>query len=157
MRTIFITLFLINLQISFAQDLKFKRVKSKPYTEEYTIDKKTKQKSGNYKLIQKYRDTSVIQITGQYKDNNKIGIWKYNYFNDFLVYDHSKDSIMAVPSKISKCDSFFVKIDNKFILSKVDFPPIFFGYWDQLYDLIETKYETIFIDNLLDNYFIFDI
>lgn len=136
MRTLSILCLILFNQNSFSQDLKVKKIKLRPYLEIYTIDKHTNKKHGSYRLLQKYKDTTVVEISGQYNQGIRINKWFFNYYQDSLVYNHSNDSILHIPKLIIDCDSFYIKNGNEYKLSRIDLPPIYLGYWDQIYDII---------------------
>jgi len=59
-----------------------------------------------------------------------------SYYPDTLIYNHTNDSIILFPKLIALRDTFYIRGSSGFTLSKVDYSPFYFGYWDQVYDII---------------------
>lgn len=113
-------------------------------TEIYHIDKKTKNREGSYlKINNSSRDTL---ITGWYQNNNKTGVWKYNAVKNrpYLYYDYSNLQVLKFPRNISQIDSFLVKTDTAFTLSKIDRAPVYLGYISEMNDLITSEVKIPF-------------
>ena len=117
---------------SHAQELKTKKILTGNCQEIFTIDKKSKLKNGEYlKLDIKSRDTLV---SGTFRDNQKTGTWKYNGKGSkpWIAYDYDKKMLNPISAEISKIDSFMIKKDNVFVSEKVDAPPVYLGFKDEL-------------------------
>lgn len=126
--------------VSFGQK-KYRTVKNKLnliHKEVYQIEKKNKIKDGFYYIIKNNtKDTLVI---GNYKDDKKVGIWKYYGKGKipYMVYDFSKNELLSNRSRIIY-DSTYIKKEDKYILDKVDNPQIPIGFKDQAqYDLAKS-------------------
>lgn len=107
------------------------------YTDTYHIDKKSKSKEGTYlKVNNNSRDTL---ITGNYDNNRKVGLWKYNSSRNkpYLYYDYSNKEIKVFPRDIAKIDTFLVKSDSAYELRKVDRAPAYLGYKSEIRDIIQ--------------------
>ena len=117
---------------SYAQEMKTKKILTGNCQEIFTIDKKSKLKNGEYlKLDIKSRDTLV---SGTFRDDLKTGVWKYNCkaSKPWITYDYDKKILNPISEEITEIDSFMIKKDNVFVSEKVDAPPVYLGYKDEL-------------------------
>ena len=117
---------------SYAQELKTRKILTANYQEIFTIDKKSKLKNGEYlKLDIKSRDTLV---SGTFRDDLKTGTWKYNGKGSkpWITYDYDKKMLNPISAEISKIDSFMIRKDDMFVSEKVDSPPLYIGYKDEI-------------------------
>jgi len=117
---------------SYAQELKTKKILTGNFQEIFTIDKKSKLKNGEYlKLDIKSRDTLV---SGTFRDDQKTGTWKYNgkESKPWITYDYDKKILNPISEEITEIDSFMIKKDNVFVSEKVDAPPVYLGFKDEL-------------------------
>lgn len=131
--TILIVLFFLP---SFAQELKTKKVATDIYLEIFTIDKKSKLKNGEYlKINSKSRDTL---ISGTFRDDIKSGVWKYNSrgTKPWITYDYDKKMLARLSDEINKIDSFMIRKGDTFISDKVDSPPLYIGYKDEINQIL---------------------
>jgi hypothetical protein len=122
--------------ISFSQERKIKTKKSDYYIEIYSINKETKKKDGDYiKINKSTKDTLII---GYYKNDTKVGKWKFNksHNRNYIIYDYDSAVFCLKPRKIEKIDSFYIKKDTAFILTKVDSPPIYISYDSEIKDIL---------------------
>jgi len=117
---------------SFAQEMKTKKISTEKYLELFTVDKDSKLKNGAYLKID--RNTKDTLISGEYRNDLKIGIWKYNRrgAQPWIAYDYDKNKITQISEQISKIDSFMIKKDDVFVFEKVDAPPVYLGFKDEL-------------------------
>jgi len=98
----------------------------------FTIDKKSKLRIGEYlKIDTKSSDTLIL---GTYKDDLKTGIWNYNSKDSkpWISYDYDKKVLSRLSDQISKSDSFSIRKNDTFISEKVDSPPLYIGYKDEV-------------------------
>jgi len=133
---LFILISLIFLP-SFAQELKTKKISTGDYLEVFTIDKGSKLRNGGYlKIDMKTKDTL---ISGAFRDNLKTGIWKYNDLKSkpWITYDFDKKYLTRLSDELSRIDSFMIRKDDKFVFEKVDSPPTYIGYKDEMKNLLE--------------------
>jgi len=117
---------------SYAQELKTKKIFTGNFQEIFAIDKKSKLKNGEYlKLDIKSRDTLV---SGSFRDDQKTGTWKYNGKGSkpWITYDYDKKMLNPISAEITKVDSFMIRIDDTFVSEKVDLPPLYIGYKDEI-------------------------
>ncbi|MCX6238602.1 MAG: energy transducer TonB [Bacteroidia bacterium] len=131
--TILIVLFFLP---SFAQELKTKKVATDIYLEIFTIDKKNKLKNGEYfKIDTKSRDTL---ISGTFRDDIKSGVWKYNIRGTkaWITYDYDKKLLIPTPDQIIKIDSFVIRKGDAFEFEKVDSPPLYIGYKNEVQNIL---------------------
>lgn len=137
------TLLYILLMLSFVSfgQKKYKTVKKKInliHKEVYQIEKKSKLKEGFYYYIDTSKNDTLI--SGNYKDDKKVGLWKYYGRGKFpyLEYDFSTNKLISNRYRITK-DSTYIKKDDKYILDKVDSPQIHIGFKNQAeYDLAKS-------------------
>lgn len=109
---------------------KQKEVKDQYYTCKYNIDKNSKLKDGEF--IQIKNSTQDTLVIGQYKNDQKIGLWKYKTSGnkDYILYNYDNKSVEYLAPVISKVDSFLViePSNGIYFLNKVDSPPVYLGY-----------------------------
>ena len=67
-------------------------------------------------------------IFGNYCNDRKCGDWVYKYDKDSLVYNYNDSTIKYISKGLLSSDSANVKVEDKFILKKVDSPAILIGY-----------------------------
>jgi len=117
---------------SFAQELKTKKISTENYIELFTVEKNSKLKDGAYLKID--RNTKDTLISGNYRNDLKVGIWKYNSTGaqPWIAYDYDKNKIIQISDQLSKIDSFMIKKDDVFVFEKVDAPPVYLGFKDEL-------------------------
>jgi hypothetical protein len=122
---------------SYSQERKTKKIRTDSYIEIFTVDKNTNEKDGEYIKINK--STKDTLIYGNYKNDNKVGIWKYYSKNNrlFIAFDYEKKVLNQLPHKVAVVDSFPIRKDTSFYLSKVDSPPIYLGYENELHDILK--------------------
>lgn len=121
---------------SHAQEMKTKKILTGNCQEIFTIDKKSKLKNGEYlKLDIKSRDTLV---SGTFRDDLRTGVWKFNCkaSKPWITYDYDKKIINPISAEITEIDSFMIKKDNVFVSEKVDAPPFYLGFKDELKNTI---------------------
>jgi protein TonB len=132
MRTIITTIICFSCLFGSAQksDKNQKEIKDQYYTCKYTIDKKSKLKDGEF--IQIKNSTQDTLVIGQYKNDQKAGLWKYKTSGnkDYILYNYDKKSVEYLAPAISKVDSFLViePSNGIYFLNKVDSPPVYLGY-----------------------------
>lgn len=128
-----LTFLICNAQNS---DKKIKKVKDDYFINFYTINKSNKQKDGEYfKIKRKSNDTLIF---GYYKDDKKVGIWKFKSLNkkDYIIYNYDSLSVTFLSKTIKNIDTFYIKKDSSYILSKIDSPPIYLGYENEIKELL---------------------
>jgi hypothetical protein len=135
MKLIILTFLLSFSLISFSQERKIIKKKSDFYIEIYSIDKGSKKKDGEYVKIKK--STNDTLIFGNYNNDIKVGLWKFNSSSNriYFYYNYDKRLFNQLPTSISSIDSFYIKKDTAFCLTKVDSPPIYLGYKDEIKDV----------------------
>jgi len=139
---------------SYAQELKTKRVLTGNYQEIFTVDKKSKLKNGDYlKLDVKSRDTLV---SGTFQDDLKTGVWKYNgkESKPWITYDYDKKMLNLISDEITKIDSFLIRKDGTFVSEKVDLPPLYIGFKDEVRNILASNIKIpidIIVSGLSDN------
>lgn len=110
-----------------SQTLELKKISTSCFREIYSVDKSTKQKCGKYlKLDRQTKDTLVF---GEYKNDQKTGIWKY-YADEnklWMAYDFDNKSLVVRPEKTGETETFSVFNGNTFSEQKVDNPPLYLG------------------------------
>ena len=109
----------------YCQSLETKKVTSGIFKEIYSVEKKTKVKSGTYVKIGKLsKDTLIV---GQYQNNQRSGVWKY--FSDgnklWMSYDFDKKAFALIPDEIKNITQFNVSNGSEYTEQKVDNPPIY--------------------------------
>lgn len=124
----------------FSQELRSKKVSSRFYTEIFQVDKKSKQRNGEY--LKKKIDTKDTLVTGNYKEDVKKGIWTYfgKQKKDWLSYDYDKKALVQIPESISKVDLFLIGTDGNFALEKVDSPPVYLGYEKEIRHILAQNF-----------------
>lgn len=132
MRGILISLILLTAINGNAQEWKKKRKSDTKFKETFFIDKVTKARNGKYVKIDVYtRDTLVV---GHYFNNMKVNTWKY-YGEDknvFQEYDYDKGRLKYIRNEVMEVDSFVVKVNNDFILTRIESPPIYIGFENEV-------------------------
>ena len=146
---LFFSLFFLNI---YSADLKTKKQVKYHTIECYSYNKKDKLKEGKYLLLDKQSyDTLII---GNYQSDVKTGVWHYKTKKnkDFLVYNYDKNELVFAEKM--EVDSFLVHVNGKYILSKVDSPPIYLGYDSEKYSILANYIQLPiqFIDNNLKDY-----
>ena len=138
---------------SYAQELKTKKILTGNCLEVFTIDKKSKLKNGEYlKLENESRDTLV---SGTFLNDQKTGTWKYNGKGSkpWITYDYDKKMLNPISDEITKVDSFMIRIDNTFVSEKVDSPPLYIGYKDEVRNILANNFKIpvdILVNGLSD-------
>jgi hypothetical protein len=115
-----------------AQELKTKKNYSQYYTDIYQVEKQSKLKLGTYhKIHNQSKDTLV---TGQYENDSVTGVWTYFSKGNqpYLKYDYSIDSCLWISELENKPDTFPVRISNDFEFAKLDRPPFYIGFKNEL-------------------------
>lgn len=136
-------IFIILIFVSFSaynQTFEVKKVSTANSREFYSIDKSTSSKCGKYfKLDRKTKDTL---ISGEYKNDQRIGVWKYFSSENklWMAYNFDKKSFELIPEEISKIDSFWVQIGNTFAFRKVDIPPVYLGSKKEIEKIISANF-----------------
>lgn len=136
-RIVAFSLILLFFLPSFAQELKTKKISTGNYLEIFTVDKSSKLRNGGYlKIDTRTKDTL---ISGAFRDNLKTSIWKYNDLRSrpWITYDFDKKYLTRLSDEFSKIDSFIIRKDDKFVFEKVDSPPTYIGYKDEMKNLLE--------------------
>ena len=139
---------------SYAQELKTKKILTGNFQEIFTIDKKSKLKNGEYlKLDIKSRDTLV---SGTFRDDQKTGTWKYNgkESKPWITYDYDKKILNPISAEITNVDSFMIRIDDTFVSEKVDSPPLYIGFKDEIRVDMTNNFKIpvdILVNGLSDN------
>ena len=116
----------------FSQELELKKVITPNFREIFTVDKTTQLESGNYlKIDKKSKDTL---ISGTYINGVKSGIWRYFSKDNHLWMSYNFDlkAFVLIPEEISKIDSFAIKNGDSFSYEKVDFPPVYLGFKNEV-------------------------
>jgi len=109
----------------YSQAIETKKVTSGIFKEIYSVEKKTKIKSGTYVKIGKLsKDTLIV---GQYQNNQRSGVWKY--FSEgnklWMSYDFDKKAFALIPDEIKNLTQFNVSNGSEYTEQKVDNPPIY--------------------------------
>ena len=109
----------------YSQAIETKKVTSGIFKEIYSVEKKTKVKSGTYVKIGKLsKDTLIV---GQYQNNQRSGVWKY--FSEgnklWMSYDFDKKAFALIPDEIKNLTQFNVSNGSEYTEQKVDNPPIY--------------------------------
>ena len=115
-----------------SQSLKKKKKSSLVYQEIFTIDKSSKERQGYYyKIGKNSKDTVVI---GTYDKGRKAGIWSYMGKKNslYLRYDYEQDKILDNTERTFAKDSIQIKIKGRYHLTKVDCPPIYIGFKNEI-------------------------
>lgn len=125
MRFIICLLFLGLSIKGYSQAIETKKVTSGNFKEIYSVEKKTKVKSGTYVKIDKLsKDTLIV---GQYQNDQRSGVWKY--FSEgnklWMSYDFDKKAFALIPDEIKNITQFDVSNGSKYTEQKVDNPPIY--------------------------------
>jgi len=141
MKTFLTVLFSMSFLICNAQnqDKKIKKVKSDKFIEVFTINKINKLKDGvYYKIKRESEDTLII---GDYKDDKKVGLWKYKDLNkkDYIIYNYDSFKLEYISNSLKSIDTFYIKSDSSFVLGKVDSPPIYLGYENEIKELLNNN------------------
>jgi hypothetical protein len=127
---------------SYAQEFKTKKISTERYLETFSIDKKSKLRNGEYlKIDRKTKDTL---ISGIFRDDLKTGIWRYNSkgTQPWITYDYDKKTLTRISDQISKIDSFMIRKDGFFVTEKVDAPPVYLGFKDELKNTLEMNFRV---------------
>lgn len=127
MRSLFFFALIFVSVSAYNQTLEAKKISTPNSREFYSIDKSTNLKWGKYlKLDKQTKDTLV---SGEYKNDQKTGIWKY-YADEsklWMAYDFDNKLLVLRPEKIGETESFSVFNGNTFSEQKVDNPPFYLG------------------------------
>lgn len=136
-----IFIFLIFVSFSaYNQTIEARKISSASFKEYYSIDKSTNLKCGKYlKLDKKTKDTL---ISGEYKNDQRIGVWKYFSSENklWMGYNFDKKLFELMPDEISKIDSFWVQNGNTFAFKKVDTPPVYLGSNKEIEKIISANF-----------------
>ena len=122
-----------------SQDLKKKKKSGLIYQEIFTVDKSTKELQGYYfKIGKNSKDTVVI---GSYEQGIKAGVWSYMGKKNslYLRYDYEQDKILDNTERTFNKDSIQVKINGGYRLTKVDCPPIYIGFKNEIKQSLNVK------------------
>jgi len=119
---------------SYSQNLKKKSKTEHDFKEIYYINKKDKTKNGEFiKLRNSSGDTLII---GNYSNDKKTGIWSYYSYQKknklHLKYNHDLNELVYKSDTQTHIDSFTVFVNNEYELLKIDSPPIFIGFEDEI-------------------------
>lgn len=125
MRFIICLLLLAISTKGYNQAVETKKVTSGIFKEIYSVEKKTKVKNGIYVKIDKQsKDTLIV---GQYKNDQRSGVWKY--FSEgnklWMSYDFDKKAFALIPDEIKNITQFNVSNGSGYTEQKVDNPPIY--------------------------------
>lgn len=135
---LFIALIFVSVS-AYNQTLELKKVSTAGFKEYYFIDESTNLKCGKYlKLDKQTKDTLV---SGEYKSDQKTGIWKY-YADEnklWMAYDFENKSLVLQPEKIGETESFSVFNGNTFSEQKVDNPPFYLGSKNEIESIFLTS------------------
>lgn len=118
-------------QNCYPQKLKTQKKITQLFKEIYQVDKKSKLKNGfYYKLSNSTKDTLVV---GQYLNNEKSGIWKYQgmFKAKYFDYNYDTNTILEIYDNELKLDSAYVFKGSKFELDVVDHPQIYLGHKEE--------------------------
>lgn len=132
MRFLALSITVIFYLTGFSQELETKKVTTSNFKEIFTVNKATQLESGVYlKIDKKSKDTL---ISGSYINGVKSGIWRYFSKDNHLwmSYNFDQKTFEILPEEISKIDSFAVKKDDSFSYEKVDFPPVYLGFKNEV-------------------------
>ena len=135
--------FLIFILIScqgISQELKKKKKTNDFYKEVFFVVKKTKVKHGDYfKINLKTKDTLV---KGVYAHGKKVKTWYYYgaHNKKYLEYNYDKGQAGYISDKVKKIDSFTIFDGKAYVLSKVDAPPIYLGYEDEILEVLTQNF-----------------
>lgn len=121
------------------QDLKKKKKTEHVYQEIFTIDKKTKEKQGNYVKINNFSKDTLVK--GTYEQGKKAGVWSFmdNKNSVYFTYDFDQNKVAENYGNFSYHDSIQVKIGNQFKLTRVGNPAIYLGYRHGIPDVLSKE------------------
>jgi len=91
--------------------------------------------SGNYYLGKKndlwtewYQTTDVLKSEGNYKENQKVGVWKYNDYKGEMLHSYNYDTKTLLYSRECGNDKEYeVILDGESVWIKLDCPPEMIG------------------------------
>lgn len=132
MRFLVLSIAVIFYLTGFSQELETKNITKSNFKEIFTVNKATRLESGNYlKIDKKSKDTL---ISGTYNNGVKSGIWRYFSKGNqhWMTYNFDQKKFEKLPEEISRIDSFIVKKDDSFLYEKVDSPPVYLGFKDEV-------------------------
>jgi len=131
MRFLIILLCLTSVN-ALGQTLKKKKNTGTFFEEIYTIDKSTKEKQGYY--LKTGKSTQDTLAFGSYEQGKKSGIWSFRGRNNslFMNYDYDQKKLVAYHGTTYEQDSIQVKIDGAYKVSKVDHPPRYIGFKNEI-------------------------
>jgi len=58
----------------------------------------------------------------------------------WITYDYDKKNLTRIANQINKIDSFVIRKDNSFTMEKVDAPPVYLGFKDELKNIISMNF-----------------
>lgn len=98
----------------------------------YFISKTDKMKNGPYVLLNNTNNDTLK--SGQFRNDAPIGIWSYYSKENqlYLKFDYDSNQLLFESEKIEKVDSFYILANGEFIHDKVDSPPVFIGYDNEI-------------------------
>lgn len=141
MRFLLLSIAVIFYLPGFSQELETKKVITTNFKEIFTVNKATQLQSGDYLKIDKQNKDTLI--SGTYTDGVKSGIWRYFSKDNHLwmSYNFDRNAFEVLPEEISKIDSFVVRIDDSFSFEKVDFPPVYLGFKDEVERIVIANFD----------------
>lgn len=132
MRFLVLSLTIFFFHTAHSQEFEVKKVSTANFKEFYTVNKISKLESGTYlKLDKQNKDTL---ISGIYLNGVKSGIWRYfsKRNNLWMSYNFDRKAFEKLPEAISRIDSFVVKKADSFTYEKVDLPPVYIGFKNEV-------------------------
>jgi len=141
MRFLVLSIAVIFYLSGFSQELKTKKVTTANFKEIFTVDKTTQLESGDYlKIDKKSKDTL---ISGTYINGVKSGIWRYFSKGNqlWMTYNFDQKKFEKLPEEISRIDSFIVKKEDSFLYEKVDSPPVYLGFKDEVEQIVIANFD----------------
>lgn len=118
--------------VLYGQELVRKKKTGSFEKETWFIDKGNKKKNGPF--ILQNLSTNDTLVSGQYRDDSISGIWSfYSKGNQiYLKYDFDTREVTYTSEKITGTDSFYIQKNGQFFYDKVDSPPLYIGYEDEI-------------------------
>jgi len=132
MRLLTLSIAVIFYLTGFSQELETKKVTTAKFKEIFTVNKSTKVESGNYLKIDRQNKDTLI--SGTYTNGVKSGTWRYfsNGNHLWMSYNFDRKAFELIPEEINKIDSFTVRKGDSFSYEKIDFPPVYIGFKNEV-------------------------
>lgn len=114
------------------QQLKKKKNSELFFEENYTVDKSSKKRQGDYLKFNKYSGDTLVK--GHFEQDKQVGIWSYMGADNspYITYDYDLKKLVYIKDKSLEKASVQIKTEGKFKMSDVDHPAIYLGFKNEI-------------------------